>query len=66
MSKDFNISKICLILNWFVYDPSWMMHLSEFVRTLRSSVSVVFNNFLLIDAADKVRLLAIESAYFSP
>jgi len=22
---------ICLELNWFVYDPSWMLHLSEFV-----------------------------------
>jgi len=41
---------IWLELNWFVYDPSWMLHLSEFVWTLRSSVLVVFNNFLLIDA----------------
>ena len=39
---------ICLELNWFVYDPSWMLQLSEFVWTLRSSVWVVFNNFLLI------------------
>ena len=39
-------------LNWFVYDPSWMLHLSEFVWTLRSlygrsSALVVFNNFIL-------------------
>ena len=35
-----------------------MLHISEFVRTLCSSVLVVFNNFLLVDA--------IKSAYFSP
>ena len=29
------------------------MHLSEFVWTLRSSVLVFFNNFLLIDATDR-------------
>ena len=42
MSMGCNIWMICLELNWFVYD------LSEFVQTLRSSVLVVFNNFLLI------------------
>ena len=41
-----------LELNWFVYDPSWMLQLSKFVWTLRSSVWVVFNHFLLIDATD--------------
>ena len=30
-----------------------MLQLSEFVWTLRSSVLVVFNNFLLIDATDR-------------
>ena len=39
-----------------------MLPLSEFVRTLRSSVLVVFNNFLLIDAID--RLVAIKSAFY--
>ena len=39
---------ICLELNWFFYDPSWMLHLSEFVWTLLSWVWVVFTNFLLI------------------
>ena len=29
---------ICLELNWLFYDPSWMLQLSEFVWTLRSSV----------------------------
>ena len=38
-----------------------MLPLSEFVRTLRSSVLVV-NNFLLIDAID--RLVAIKSAFY--
>ena len=33
-----------------------MLHLSEFVRTLRSSVLVVFNNFLLIDATDRSKI----------
>jgi len=33
-----------------------MLHLSEFVWTLRSSVLVVFNNFLLIDATDRSKI----------
>ena len=33
-----------------------MVHLSEFVWTLRSSVLVVFNNFLLIDATDRSKI----------
>ena len=48
-----NIWVICLELNWFFYDPSWMLQLSEFVWTLRSLVLVAFNNFLLIDATEK-------------
>ena len=64
MSKDFNISIICLILNWFVYDPSWMLHLSEFVRTLRSSVLVVFNNFLLIDATARSKISSDQKRFF--
>ena len=58
-----NIWMICLELNWFVYDPSLILHLSEFVWTLRSSVLVVSNNFLLLDAT--VRLIAIKSAFLS-
>ena len=41
-----------VISEWFVWnyiEPRWMLHLSEFLWTLRSSVLVVFNNFLLID-----------------
>jgi len=36
---------ICLELNWFVYDPSCMLRLSEFVWKLRSSV---YKSFLTI------------------
>ena len=41
-----NIWMICLELNWFVYDPSWMLQLSDFVWRLRSSVWIVFNYFI--------------------
>ncbi len=53
ISKFLNVyfSMICLKLKWF-YNPSRILQLSEFVWTLRSSVWVVFNNFLLIDATD--------------
>ena len=47
---------ICLELNWFFYDPSWILQLSEFVWTHRSSVWVVFNNFLLINATDRSKI----------
>ena len=33
-----------------------MLHLSEFVRTLRSSVGVVFKNFLHIEATDRDKI----------
>ena len=33
-----------------------MLHISEFVWTVRSSVLVVFNNFLLIDATDRGKI----------
>ena len=47
---------ICLKFNWFFYDLSRMLQLSEFVWALRSSVYVVFNNFLLIDATDRSKI----------
>ena len=59
-----NIWMICLELNWFVYDPSWMLHLSEFVWTLRSSVLVVFNNFLLIDATARSKISSDQKCFF--
>ena len=41
-----------------------MLHLSEFVRTLRSSVLVIFNNFLLIDATDKNKISSDQKRFF--
>ena len=57
-----NIWMICLELNWFVYDPSWMC--IEFVWTLRSSVLVVFNNFLLIDATNRSNISSNQKRLF--
>ena len=51
-----NIWIICLKLDWLFYDPSWKLQLSEFAWTLCSSVSVVFNNFILIDATDRSKI----------
>ena len=51
-----NIWIICFELNWAFYDPSWMLQLSEYVLTLRSSVWVVFNSFLLLDATDRSKI----------
>ena len=42
-----------LALNWFFYDPCWMLQLSEFVWTLRSSAWGVFN---LLDATDRSKI----------
>ena len=41
-----------------------MLHLSEFVWTLRSSVWVVFNNFLLIDATDRSKISSDQKRLF--
>ena len=41
-----------------------MLHLSEFVRTLRSSALVVFNNFLLIDATDRSKISGDQKRFF--
>jgi len=51
-----NIWMICLDLNWLFYEPSWMLQLSEFVGTLRSSAWVVFHNFLLVDATKRSKI----------
>ena len=66
MTTVWNIWMICLELNWFVYDPSWMLHLTEFVWTLRSLVWVVFNKFSPYrrNRQIEVILLAIKSAFF--
>ena len=59
-----NIGMICLKLNRFFYGLSIMLHLSEFVWTLRSSVLVVFNNFLLIDATDRSKISGDQKRFF--
>ena len=50
----FNICIICLDLNWFFYDLS--LKLPKFVWMLYSSVWVVFNSFLLIDATERSKI----------
>ena len=55
---------VCLKLNWFFYDPSWMLQLSEFVWMIRSLVWVVFNNFLLIDATDRSKISSDQKRLF--
>jgi len=64
MSKDFYISMICLILNWFFYDPSRVLQLFQFVGTLSSLVYVVFNNFLFIDATDRSKISSDQNRLF--
>ena len=51
-----DIWMIFLELNLFFYDPTRLFQLSEFVWTLRYSVWVVFNNFLLINATDRSKI----------
>ena len=41
-----------------------MLHLSEFVWTLRSSVLVVFNNILLIDTTDRSKISSDQMRFF--
>ena len=55
---------ICLELNWLFYDSSWILQLSEFVWALRSSVWIVFNNFLLIDATDRIKISSDQKRLF--
>ena len=52
--EDYRLFRIKLIF----YDPSRMLQLSEFVWTLRSSVLVVFNNFLLTEEQIEIKLVA--------
>ena len=59
-----NIWMICLKLNRFFYGLSRMLHLSEFVCTLRTSLLVVFNNFLLIDATDRSKISSDHKRFF--
>ena len=59
-----NIWMICLKLKRIFYGLSRMLHLSEFVWILRSSVLVVFNNFLLIDA-DRSKICSDQKRFFN-
>ena len=59
-----NIWMIYLKLNRFFYGLSRMLHLSEFVWILRSSVWDVFNNFLLIDATDRSKISSDQKRFF--
>ena len=54
---------LVIISEWFVwnYNPSWI---SEFVWTLRSSIWVVFNNFLLIDATYRSKISSDQKRLF--
>ena len=60
-----NIWMICLKLNWFYYEPRRMLQQSEFDWTLRCSVQVVFNNFLLIDATYRSKISSDQKRLFS-
>ena len=57
---------ICLELNWFVFDPSWMLHLSEFVWSMDTTFFGInrFNNFLLIDATDRSKISSDQKRFF--
>ena len=55
---------ICLKLNRFFYGLSCILHLSEFVWTLLSSVFFFFNNFLLIDATDRSKISSDQKRFF--
>ena len=46
------------------YGLSRMLHLSEFVCTLRSSVLIVFNNFLLIDETVRSKISSDQKRFF--
>ena len=54
---------ICLKLNRFFYGLSRILHLSEFV-TLRPSVLVVFNNFLLMDTTARSKISSDQKRFF--
>ena len=59
-----NIWMIYLELNLLFYDPSRMLQLSEFVWTLRFSVWVVFNHFLLLNATNRSKICSYQKLLF--
>ena len=46
------------------YDLSWILQLSEFLWTLRSSIWFVSNNFLLIDATERSKIISDQKHLF--
>ena len=64
MTTGCNIWMICLKLNWFFYGLSRMFQFSEFVWALSYSVWDVFNNFLLIDATDRSKIISDQRRFF--
>ena len=51
-------------IKWIFLHPSHVLQLSQFVWTLRSSVLVVFNNFLLTDATDTSEISSDQKRFF--
>jgi len=51
-------------INLIFYHPSGMLQLSQFVWTLRYSVQVVFNNFLVVDATDWSKISSDQKRLF--
>ena len=59
-----NMWMICLELNWFFYGLSRRMQFSEFVWALSYSVWDVFNNFLVIDATNRIKISSDKKRFF--
>ena len=59
-----NIWMICLKFNGFFYGLSLMLQFSQFVWTPCYSVWDVFNNFLLIDATDRIKISSDQKRFF--
>ena len=64
MTTGCNIWTICLKLNWLFYGLSRMLQFSQFVWTPCYSVWDVFNNFLLIDATDRSKIIRDQKRFF--
>ena len=50
--------------NWFFYGLSHMLQFSELVWALSYSVWDVFNNFILIDATDRSKIISYQKRFF--
>ena len=64
MTKASNIWMICWKLNGFLYDPSHVLQLSQFVWTACYSICDIFINFLLIDATDRIKISSDQKRLF--